>query len=214
MKLFLILASLRAITSTVMDGLSDFTCDCKGTLRDFKNFTGLQRHTNTLCHKRRLVAAAEKAAKIGAVEVLCELCNTGHNYKSQQALNQHNKSALHKKRLNPELAAADEATKRAKQEVYREKQTAIKAGEKETARLAARDQSKANKAALQRLRSKALYEKQKAARVEKNNKDPVPWIIGDGTEKDVEDALVRYHGSTAWTSLGYCKKVLRIFHPS
>jgi len=178
MKLFLILASLRAITSTVMDGLSDFTCDCKGTLRDFKNFTGLQRHTNTLCHKRRLdpvFAAAEKAAKIGADEVLCELCNTGHNYKSQQALNQHNKSARHKKRLNPELAAADEADKRAKQDAYREKQTAIKAGEKETARkageketarkageketarkageketarLAARDQSKAHKAAL------------------------------------------------------------------
>jgi len=34
-----------------MDGLS---CDCEGKLRDFKNFTGLQRHTNTLSLKRKL----------------------------------------------------------------------------------------------------------------------------------------------------------------
>jgi len=134
------------------------------------------------------VADAARKAKVVTVEIFCELCNNRHNYKSLQALKQHMNSASHKKRLDPELVAADEVAKKAKQDIYREK---------ETARLAARDQSKAHKAALQRLRSKALYEKEKAARVEKNNKDPVPWIIGDGTEKDVEDALVRYHGSTA-----------------
>ena len=120
-------------------------------------------------NKRRLDpenAAAEKLNKVEAAEVFCDLCNNGHNYKTSNGLIQHKKSAMHKKRLDPEVAAADKAAKKSKQQDYREKETARKAGEKETARTAARDQSKAHKACLQRLRTKALYEKQKAARVQ------------------------------------------------
>ena len=91
-----------------MDGLSDFFCDVCENAHDYKTSSGLNQHQQTLSHKRRLdsvFAAAEKAAKIGAVEeVLCELCNNGHNYKSLEALNKHNKTALHKKRLDPEVA--------------------------------------------------------------------------------------------------------------
>ena len=126
--------------------------------------------------------------EVDTPEVLCSLCNTGHNYKTVYALNQHNKSASHKKKLDPEFAAAEEAAKKAKQENY---------GEKETARKAARDQSKAHKAALKRQHTNTLYEKKKILHVERNKKDPAPWIIGDGTEEDTWNALTRYHGSTA-----------------
>ena len=86
--------------------------------------------------------AAQKDKQDSKAEVFCELCNNGHNFRTLQAFNQHKKSVLHKKRLDPEFAAADEAAKKAKQKIY---------CEKETARLAARDKSKAHRAALQKM---------------------------------------------------------------
>ena len=177
-------------------------CGLCNTGHNYKTVQDLNRHNKSASHKKRLdpeVAAAEEAAKNeeaakkakqeNTPEVLsCGLCNTGHNFKTVQALNKHNKSASHKKRLDPEFAAAEEAAKKAKQENY---------GEKETARKAARDQSKAHKAALKRQHTNTLYEKKKILHVERNKKDPAPWIIGDGTEEDTSNALTRYHGSTA-----------------
>ena len=78
-----------------------------------------------------------------------------------------------------------------------EKETARKAGDKEKHRLAARDQgnnnmkrkrSKADKDAKQRALSIIQYRKQ-------TERDPAPWVCGDGTEEDALKALVRYHGS-------------------
>jgi len=52
-----------------------------------------------------------------------------------------------------------------------------------------RKRSKADKDAKQRALSIIQYRKQ-------TERDPAPWVSGDGTEEDALKALVRYHGST------------------
>ena len=52
-----------------------------------------------------------------------------------------------------------------------------------------RKRSKADKDAKQRAFSIIQYRKQ-------TERDPAPWVSGDGTEEDALKALVRYHGST------------------
>ena len=149
--------------------------------------------------------------------MFCGTCGNGYDYKTIKSLQRHEKAAAHKRRVDAQFAATEEADKRVikkvrgeKEKVRKagEKETARKAGEKETARKAGdkekerkanRDQrdvnikqkrSKAEKDERKRVLSKNLYKKQ-------TERDPAPWVIGDGTEEDTLKALVRYHGSTS-----------------
>jgi hypothetical protein len=130
-------------------------------------------------------------------------------------------TSSHKRKCDPEFAAAEEADKAAKKATREadkeadkaankatkaankatrgEKEKVRKAGDKEKERKANRDQrdvnikrkrSKAEKDESQRVSSKIQYKKQ-------TERDPAPWVIGDGTEEDTLKALVRYHGSTS-----------------
>jgi len=154
----------------------------------------------------------------------CEACNA--SFKSIQALKRHEQTMKHQDKVDPEGAepkkkvrVAEAQAKRDVKETARkagERETARKAGERETARKAsdketarkagdkekhrkaARDQSNNN---MKRKRSKADKDaKQRAFSIiqyrKQTERDPAPWVSGDGTEEDALKALVRYHGST------------------
>ena len=140
--------------------------------------------------------------------MFCGTCGNGYDYKTIKSLQRHETAAAHKRRVDAQFAATEEADKRVIKKVRGEKEKVRKAGEKETARKAGdkekerkanRDQrdvnikqkrSKAEKDESQRVSSKIQYKKQ-------TERDPAPWVIGDGTEEDTLKALVRYHGSTS-----------------
>ena len=158
--------------------------------------------------------------------MFCGTCGNGYDYKTIKSLQRHETAAAHKRRVDAQFAATEEADKRVikkargeKEKVRKageketarkagEKETARKAGEKETARKAGdkekerlanrgqrddnikRKRSKAEKDESQRVSSKIQYKKQ-------TERDPAPWVVGDGTEEDTLKALVRYHGSTS-----------------
>ena len=136
----------------------------------------------------------------------CEACNA--SFKSIQALKRHEQTMKHQDKVDPEGAEPKKKARVAEAQAKRDvKETARKAGERETARkngdkekhrLAARDQSNNN---MKRKRSKADKDaKQRAFSIiqyrKQTERDPAPWVSGDGTEEDALKALVRYHGST------------------
>jgi hypothetical protein len=147
-------------------------------------------------------------AGVANMEFKCERCNRHHDYKTEFKLKRHENTPSHKRKFDPEFAATEEAEKATKKLTRDEKETGRKAGGKETSRkagdkekgrLAARDQSNNNS---KRKRSKAEQaEKQRALQKiqyrKQTEKDPAPWVTGDGTEEDALKALVRYHGSTS-----------------
>jgi len=92
-----------------MDGLSDFTCDCEGKLRDFKNQTGLQRHLHTASHKRKVLDSSANNS-----DFTCSCQGKMRDYKSRKLLQQHNETSFHKRKVDPVFAESELAAKKEK----------------------------------------------------------------------------------------------------
>ena len=70
------------------------------------------------------------------MEFKCKHCNPNHDFLTAKKLSRHENTPSHKRKFDPEFAAAEEVQKVAAKKIRNEKQIAIKAGEKETARKA------------------------------------------------------------------------------
>ena len=133
----------------------EYKCERCNPVHDFKTAKKLSRHENTPSHKRKIdaeFAAAEEVEKAAAKKIRNEkqiaikagAKETERKAGEKETARKAGATASQKRKIDPEFAAAEEVEKAAAKKIRNEKQIAIKAGVKETARLAARNQGKAN----------------------------------------------------------------------